>query len=327
MNTKYRARIVISVLVVLSLVGLCAFGCNRDQAIQARGVSNLSSLHLQDDTGTATPIFQVNQTGAGRIMELQDAGTAVAYVDDGGVVTFGVDLTVTDTLDVNGDIDLDGDGFDVNITAGFSIDGDAASNISLSAQDLTIEAETGSITIKGDEAAADAVLIDANDAVTTGLTINVGSVSGVTISGGGLNMSNSPITNIGAAGTDFSGTGGLTLAAALAVTAGGISITDGDMTVADDIIVTAQTAITVTTAAFTPTGTYQRIQAAGTVTPTVNIGTAGQLLVLINVSAQTINIADSGTMMLNTAVALGQYDTLTLWCDGTNWLQIATANN
>lgn len=94
------------------------------------------------------------------------------------------DLEVDDTLDVDGDIDLDGDGFDVNITGGASIDADAASNFSASAGDITVEAETGSITLKGDEAAADAVYIDANDAVTTGLTIATGSVSGVAVTGG-----------------------------------------------------------------------------------------------------------------------------------------------
>ena len=94
------------------------------------------------------------------------------------------DLTVADTLDVNGDIDLDGDGFDVNITTGFSIDADLASNINAAAGDITVEAETGSVNIKGDEAAADAVYLDANDAAGTGVTIVVGSSAGLSIDGG-----------------------------------------------------------------------------------------------------------------------------------------------
>jgi len=92
---------------------------------------------------------------------------------------------------------------------------------------------------------------------------------------------------------------------------------------------TAQTALTVTDGtAFTPTGTYQPISAAGEVTPTITAGfTAGDLLVLINTSAQTINIADSGTAKLTAAFAMGQYDSLTLWSDGTNWIEVSRANN
>jgi len=161
-------------------------------------------------------------------------------------------------------------------------------------------------------------LADALVVTSGGATITAG---GVTITAGGLDMTNDAITNIGAAGTDFSASGGLTLATTL-------TLSDGDVVVADDVRVTAQTAITVTNgAAFAPTGTYQPIQAAGEVTPTVTIGTAGDLLVLINTSAQTINIADTGTTMLTAAGALGQYDSLTLWCDGTNWIEISRANN
>jgi len=117
-------------------------------------------------------------------------------------------------------------------------------------------------------------------------------------------------------------TGGLT------VTAGGLTISDGDAVVADDLRITAQTAITVTNGnAFTPTGTYQPIQAGSEVTPTVTVGTAGDVVVLINTSANAINIADSGTAKLSAAAALGQYDSLTLWCDGTNWIEVSRSNN
>jgi hypothetical protein len=103
---------------------------------------------------------------------------------------------------------------------------------------------------------------------------------------------------------------------------------DGDVVVADDLRITPQTSITVTNgAAFTATGTYQGIIAAGEVTPTITAGTAGDLLVLINTGTQTINIADTGTQMLSAAWAAGQYDTLTLICDGTNWLEVSRSGN
>jgi len=150
-----------------------------------------------------------------------------------------------------------------------------------------------------------------------------------------LDMTADVITNIGNNGTDFDVNGGLTTASTitvtaggLVVTAGGLTISDGDAVVADDLRVTAQTAITVTNATpFAATGTYQSIQAAGEVTPTITAGTAGDLLVLINTSAQTINIADTGIQMLSAAWAGGQYDTLTLWCDGTNWLELSRSDN
>lgn len=103
---------------------------------------------------------------------------------------------------------------------------------------------------------------------------------------------------------------------------------DGDTIVADKLKVVAQTAITVTNgAAFTATGTYQPIQAASTVTPTITAGTAGQALVLINTSAQSIVIVDTGNQVLASTVTLGQYDTLTLWADGTRWVEISRSNN
>lgn len=160
------------------------------------------------------------------------------------------------------------------------------------------------------------------------LDFATGGTRRLNVSSSGLDLQNLPALNVGAAGTDFTSAGGLTTASTITVTAGGLTISDGDVVVADDLRVTAQTAITVTdTAAFTATGTYQAIQAAGEVTPTITVGTAGDLLVLINISAQTINIADTGIQMLSAAWAAGQYDVLVLWCDGTNWIEISRSNN
>lgn len=92
----------------------------------------------------------------------------------------------------------------------------------------------------------------------------------------------------------------------------------------------AQTALTVTDGtAFTPTGTYQPITAAGAVTPTVSTTgfSAGDLLVLINTGSNAITLADSGTAKLASAAALGQYDSITLIFDGTNWIEFSRSNN
>ena len=160
------------------------------------------------------------------------------------------DLLVTDTLDVNGDIDLDGDGFDVNITGGASIDADGATNVNASAGDVTIEAETGSLILKADEAVADGILLDANEATTTGVTIVVGSVSGLSIGGG--------LTDIGGgSGATADGDddllvagdlevdnaldvdGAATIASTLTVE-GNVSDSGGTLTIADDVLIDGQ---------------------------------------------------------------------------------------
>ena len=158
-------------------------------------------LHIDGATGN----LDVEGTGnfAGAVV-LQDnltiAGTAsfgctTATISNDLALTGTLtaeDVVITDTLTMAaGDIDLDGDGFDVDITAGFSIDGDAASNVTVAGAglDLTLESEAGSVIVKGDEAAATGITLDADDAAGTGVTINVGSSGGLNIGGG--------VTNIG----------------------------------------------------------------------------------------------------------------------------------
>jgi len=87
----------------------------------------------------------------------------------------------------------------------------------------------------------------------------------------------------------------------------------------------AQTAITVTNgAAFTPTGTYQPIQAAGDVTPTIGSGTAGDLVILQNTSDTTITFETDSSLSLPAAsVALAQDDTLMLLYDGDKWITVS----
>lgn len=78
-----------------------------------------------------------------------------------------------------------------------------------------------------------------------------------------------------------------------------------------------------------PTGTYQPVSAsaaAGGVISTTG-RTAGDLLVVINTGTNTVTITDTGTMKLAGNAALGQYDSLMLIFDGTNWVEIARADN
>lgn len=53
----------------------------------------------------------------------------------------------------------------------------------------------------------------------------------------------------------------------------------------------------------------------------------GDVLILANQASTTITISDTGTLKLSGNLALGQYDSVTLISDGTNWIQAATSNN
>lgn len=121
--------------------------------------------------------------------------------------------------------------------------------------------------------------------------------------------------------------GNTDVAGDLAVT--GSNTSTGALIAGTFLRMTPSTAITVTNgAAFTPTASYQPIQAAGNVTPTITVNTtAGTLLRLVNTSNTDITIADSGTTMLSGNIVLGQYDSLLLMSDGTNWIQMGTSNN
>lgn len=91
-----------------------------------------------------------------------------------------------------------------------------------------------------------------------------------------------------------------------------------------------QTAITVDeSSTISPTGTVQRISSSRAVGTSAISGrtTEGRLLILVNVGSNTITLTDTGTLKLSGNIALGQYDSVSLVADGTNWIQLATANN
>ncbi len=152
------------------------------------------------------------------------------------------------------------------------------------------------------------------------------------------------ITNNASVGGDLTVTGGATAASFTGDVTGDLTgdVTGdltgdvaGDLTGAlvlgadDFVTLTPGTSITVTNgAAFTPTATYQPLVAAAEVTPTITAGaTAGRLVALTNTGTDVINLADSGTLKLSAAAALGQYDVLVLVSDGTNWIEISRSDN
>lgn len=111
--------------------------------------------------------------------------------------------------------------------------------------------------------------------------------------------------------------------------------TGADLTVGDDIAVTGDLVLTPATpisvtmnATITPLGSYQPLTSAGTVnTASITVGAAGTVLTLVNSANTSIVFTDTGTLKLTGNITLGQYDTLTLVSDGTNWVMRSTANN
>lgn len=103
-----------------------------------------------------------------------------------------------------------------------------------------------------------------------------------------------------------------------------------DLTVGNFLQLTAATAISLTNGGIiTATGSYQPIDAApsSTVTATVAAASAGTLLRLVNQGTGTIRIIDTGTAKLSANYDLGQYDSLLLMSDGTNWIEMGRSNN
>ena len=135
-----------------------------------------------------------------------------------------------------------------------------------------------------------------------------------------------------AVGDDLAVTGlatvGETLGVTGASTLASLSVTGAD-TVGTFQLWTAATAISVTTNGYiTPTGTLQPLTSFGNVfSANLSCGAVGRLIVLYNQSSTTITISDTGTVMLSGDTALGQYDTLWLYSDGTNCIELAQANN
>ena len=77
----------------------------------------------------------------------------------------------------------------------------------------------------------------------------------------------------------------------------------------------------------TPTGTLQRLTAAGAVGAALGAPTAGAYVMLLNTSANTITITDTTGAVLAGNAALGQWDTLTIVGYGNSWHEVARANN
>lgn len=141
-----------------------------------------------------------------------------------------------------------------------------------------------------------------------GITVQRG---GVTVTDGGVTLTDDDLT---------------VTSGDLTVTEGDVTVAAGDLTLSDNLFLTAQPVITVTTF-FTPTGRYQPITATAARGVTVTVGAEGMVTTITNVSTNTITITDTGTLKLSGNAALGQYDNITLYSDGTNWIEVGQVDN
>jgi len=132
MQSKHGIRKTIALVVlVMAVLATLAVACTRD--VQEMGVTNLSSLHLSDTGGTATPVFIADQQGLGAIAVFEDAGTPVASIYDGGAsawsgaATFSGGtasaLTVNGQGVVNGVADADAANYDHMFTIEYAMTG------------------------------------------------------------------------------------------------------------------------------------------------------------------------------------------------------------
>jgi Flp pilus assembly protein CpaB len=115
------------------------------------------------------------------------------------------------------------------------------------------------------------------------------------------------------------------------LTAGGNVIASGKVKAGTWGQFTRASVITVTNGGtIAPGGSYQPLvaTAAAGAALTVTAGMQqGFVTVLVNESSNTITITDTDPGKLASNVALGQYDSIVLICDGTNWIELARSNN
>lgn len=136
------------------------------------------------------------------------------------------------------------------------------------------------------------------------------------------------------------------IAKRLTVTQGGVTVQKGtvavtegvtadDVTVADDtatadLYLTKQSTQTITAGGtITPTGAYHQITATAArgTSSVAGVNAAGRVVTLVNVGSSTITLTDTGTLKLGGNAVLGQFDSLTLLSDGTNWIELSKSDN
>lgn len=240
MNGKLGKALTYAAVIIALIVAALGIFLPSPQALDmdiGAQAARVADFIIPTTNPTTTPgVIIDNRSGGSVSLQFRSQLTPVARINRNGGGVFAGGLAVT------------GASFDVDVTGAASIDADAASNFNVAGAgvDLDIVSEEGSIDIKGDEAAADAVHIDANDAAGTGVTIDVGSTGGLNISGG--------LTDIGG-GTCGTAAGDNDLCVAGDLEVDGNADLDGELDVNSDFLFTANTLNVAAGSVITPGGT------------------------------------------------------------------------
>lgn len=248
----------------------------------------------------------VNVDGAVTLNSTLDIGGNIS--SDTGAISTTDDITVTGKISVTDTSDLQGNVYDNEGT--FTIADDTLIDGQADAEQLVVQGHSSQT--------AQTLVVEQSDSTRVATIDNSGNAA---ISGT-LQVEGDIFDNAGDVVVDDAAR----VSGTLTQNASSITTT---LTIGTWEAFTGQTELTIAmNDTITPTGTYQPLTAGGAVSAGgIAAGTAGQLLILTNISANNITITDTGTVMLNANRVLGQYDTIMLLSDGTNWLELSYNDN
>ena len=316
-------------------VSVAGGSLNVDDAVDVDGSSDEIQLAVTGYTTQTTDLAFFD----GGLVDIGGGTYATADGDN--------DLGVEGDLEVNGAVDHDGTTFDSDVSSAISLDAGASSNFSTSAGDITIAAEAGSVTVIGSEADANAIHLDANDTVTSGINIDVGSVSGLQIDGGLTDFGGGTYTV--ADGDNDVGIAGDLEVEGVTYMDGGAEI-NGTLTLEnDETIVNSTNGVVQIGGFFALTeGTVQVVSYGSTLTCVASFqpitstavitnviiadgALAGQIVVISNENAaDDITILEAGSNLQaggDVVLGGGDKDLLTLLWDGAEWIRLSFFDN
>lgn len=322
---KQKTLILIVAIIVMLLIAIPVVG----QTMW--GWTNFTGLYVEGVYGTATPmvVIEVPTNSLGAALEVRiDGGTPAYVIGEDGVVDPAV-LTSLSGLNVEATAQT-------AATPGLWVDNKGAADHSFSVEEngtpvFRIE-DSGAL---DSEASIDIAVPTAQATSVPGLNITNSSVAAsIHVAEGEANFQEvdmvfgivtaptAQATDVPALKINQAGVG-----LAMDVQTGNSSIQG--LTVDDlfELDPGSAIAVTVNGAINCTTSNCPLSASAAVGTSDITVPTDGVVLVLHNTVTHTITITDTGTTMLNTDRALGQYDTLVLLSDGTNVMELSYTDN